>query len=266
MLKKAEDAEYEEYCFTFRISKDAKSAKSCFQKQEARLRALNKPNSGLAGQPAKNTKWGGHNIGKYFLSVDCFKTFCMMARTEKGREVRKYYLQVEKAFNNPEAIVRKALLITRGYARECDKSRHLVYDAAKTVDRFQVKYLYRDKLEKQDANLLLRDAITMRDYIYKFQGMCNNLIVENWDLERHIAVTLQMLEEAAKAQAEGGKVPTIQSKEWLDELEYRRGAEQHWRDAIADLPEIEAKLGWYTDADTALQLQTPKQAAIGDTH
>jgi phage anti-repressor protein len=33
-----------------------------------------------------------------FLTVDCFKAFCMMARTEKGKEVRKYYLELEKKF------------------------------------------------------------------------------------------------------------------------------------------------------------------------
>jgi phage anti-repressor protein len=34
----------------------------------------------------------------YMLTVDCFKAFCMMARTEKGKEVRKYYLELEKKF------------------------------------------------------------------------------------------------------------------------------------------------------------------------
>jgi phage anti-repressor protein len=34
----------------------------------------------------------------YFLTVDCFKAFCMMAGTEKGKEVRKYYLRIEKEY------------------------------------------------------------------------------------------------------------------------------------------------------------------------
>ena len=34
----------------------------------------------------------------YHLTTDCFKSFCMMAGTERGKEVRKYYLGVEKAF------------------------------------------------------------------------------------------------------------------------------------------------------------------------
>ena len=43
--------------------------------------------------------WGGDRRSVYyFLTVDCFKSFCMMAKTDKGKEVRKYYLQIEKKY------------------------------------------------------------------------------------------------------------------------------------------------------------------------
>ena len=41
---------------------------------------------------------GGRPSHRYFLTVDCFKAFCMMAGTERGKEARRYYLAVEKAF------------------------------------------------------------------------------------------------------------------------------------------------------------------------
>ena len=41
---------------------------------------------------------GGRPAENYFLTIDCFKSFCMMAGTERGKEVRRYYLAVEKAF------------------------------------------------------------------------------------------------------------------------------------------------------------------------
>jgi hypothetical protein len=40
----------------------------------------------------------GRRAIAYALSIDCFKSFCMMAGTDKGREVRKYYLQIEKKY------------------------------------------------------------------------------------------------------------------------------------------------------------------------
>jgi len=39
---------------------------------------------------------GGQNRVLIFLTVDCFKSFCMMAGTNKGKEVRRYFLDCEK--------------------------------------------------------------------------------------------------------------------------------------------------------------------------
>jgi phage anti-repressor protein len=55
----------------------------------------------------------GKSYRAYFLAVDCFKSFCMVAGTEKGKEVRKYYLQIEKAWNSPEMVIRKAVQLTK---------------------------------------------------------------------------------------------------------------------------------------------------------
>lgn len=43
----------------------------------------------------ENSK-GGRPSEKIALTVDCFKSFCMMAGTQKGREVRKYFLDCEQ--------------------------------------------------------------------------------------------------------------------------------------------------------------------------
>jgi phage anti-repressor protein len=38
----------------------------------------------------------GRKVAVYLLTVDCFKAFCMMAGTEKSKEVRRYFLDVGK--------------------------------------------------------------------------------------------------------------------------------------------------------------------------
>lgn len=45
---------------------------------------------------AKKKGRGGHNRELIFLTADCFKAFSMMAGTQKGKEVRIYYLNCEK--------------------------------------------------------------------------------------------------------------------------------------------------------------------------
>ena len=39
---------------------------------------------------------GGHNKQSIFLNVDAFKEFCIMANTPKAKQVRMYYLKLEK--------------------------------------------------------------------------------------------------------------------------------------------------------------------------
>lgn len=46
----------------------------------------------------KKQRGGDRKTVKYSLTVDCFKSFCMMAGTEQGRNVRRYFLDVEKKF------------------------------------------------------------------------------------------------------------------------------------------------------------------------
>lgn len=49
---------------------------------------------GLAS-PDGGASWGGHNRELIFLTIDCFKSFAMMAGTKRGREVRRYFLDCE---------------------------------------------------------------------------------------------------------------------------------------------------------------------------
>jgi phage anti-repressor protein len=43
---------------------------------------------------------GGQNKEKILLNVDTFKDLCMISRTEKGKEIRKYYLKLESISNS----------------------------------------------------------------------------------------------------------------------------------------------------------------------
>lgn len=42
---------------------------------------------------------GFSNLEYIYLTLDCFKTWCLLAPTDKGKEVRKYYLEVEKEYH-----------------------------------------------------------------------------------------------------------------------------------------------------------------------
>ncbi|WP_312249616.1 phage antirepressor KilAC domain-containing protein [Streptococcus parasuis] len=50
-------------------------------------------------------------LDDFALTIDMAKQLAMMSRTDKGKEVRKYFIQVEKDFNSPEKIMARALLM-----------------------------------------------------------------------------------------------------------------------------------------------------------
>lgn len=49
-------------------------------------------------------------INDYFLTIDMAKQLCLISRTEKGKQYRKYLIEIERKWNDPQEVVR------RGYA------------------------------------------------------------------------------------------------------------------------------------------------------
>lgn len=47
----------------------------------------------------------------YEITIEMAKQICMLQRSDKGREYREYFLNLEKAWNSPEAIMSRALQI-----------------------------------------------------------------------------------------------------------------------------------------------------------
>nr|DAR48096.1 MAG TPA: antirepressor protein [Caudoviricetes sp.] len=52
---------------------------------------------------------GGRPAVNHQLSIDMAKQLCMIQRTDIGRKFRQYFIQVEEAWNSPEAVMARAL-------------------------------------------------------------------------------------------------------------------------------------------------------------
>lgn len=52
---------------------------------------------------------GGRPAVDYEITVDMAKQICMIQRSEKGRQHRQYFIDLEKAWNTPEQIMARAI-------------------------------------------------------------------------------------------------------------------------------------------------------------
>lgn len=61
--------------------------------------------------PIKNGNGRIQLLDDYALTIDTAKHLAMQSQTEKGREYRTYFIQVEKAWNSPDMVMKRALQI-----------------------------------------------------------------------------------------------------------------------------------------------------------
>lgn len=84
-------------------------------------------------------------LDDFALTIDMAKQLAMMSRTDKGKEVRKYFIQVEKDFNSPEKIMARALLMA-------DKK---VHHLEAQIEANRPKVLFADAVSASKSSCLI---------------------------------------------------------------------------------------------------------------
>lgn len=93
-------------------------------------------------------------LDDYRITVDMAKQFCMMSRTEKGKSIRQYFIDLEKVWNTPEQVMSRALrMADQTIANLQNQAMQLM------VENKEMK----PKAEFFDAVAESRDAIQMGD-------------------------------------------------------------------------------------------------------
>ena len=59
--------------------------------------------------PKMEESTGGRPSKEFNVSVDMAKQICMIQRSPEGKQIRQYFIDLEKAWNTPEQIMARAL-------------------------------------------------------------------------------------------------------------------------------------------------------------
>ncbi|GAB2025841.1 phage antirepressor KilAC domain-containing protein [Lactovum odontotermitis] len=106
----------------------------------------------LTGTEVQNN--GGiqfRDLRDYVLTIDSAKHLAMQSRTEKGREVRSYFIEVEKAWNSPDMVMKRALQIA-------DK-RILALESK--VEEMKPSVLFTKSVKSSETSILVREMATL---------------------------------------------------------------------------------------------------------
>ena len=114
----------------------------------------------------QQTGRGGHNKVDHIIKLDMAKEIAMIQRTDRGKQVRQYFIQVEKDFNSPEKIMARALLMA-------DKK---VHKLEAQIEADKPKVLFADAVSASHTSILVGDlAKLISQNGYKIGG--NRLFV-----------------------------------------------------------------------------------------
>lgn len=117
----------------------------------------------------------------YAVSIRMAEHLAMMSKTNKGHEVREYFIQVEKDFNSPEKIMVRALLmadkkINKLEAQiEADRPKVLFADAV-SASKSSCLIGELAKILKQKRKPRLKVEVTVREFNRNDAKYSNNYI------------------------------------------------------------------------------------------
>lgn len=93
-------------------------------------------------------------ITDYQISVDMAKQICMLQRSEKGKQYRQYFLDLEKAWNTPEQIFARALKLAD---KEIEKLKSSNAGLLEDVQRMKPKEIFADAVFASHTSILIGD-------------------------------------------------------------------------------------------------------------
>ena len=130
----------------------------------------------MSEQNCEEEKRGAHNKQYITVSPDCFKELCMHVGTIKSKEIKKYYIELEKVFKfylEYQNEYRKLELENK--QNELEEKESIINTQKKEINDFiSVQTKTVNKLKKDEFVYLATNKLNSKNNIFKI-GKCNHL-------------------------------------------------------------------------------------------
>lgn len=113
------------------------------------------------------------------LTIEMAKQLCMLARNDKGREAREYFIAVEKEWNSPEKVMSRALKIANNVINE---QKVLIAQQEQQIAEFQPVRDYVDEILSSTSTL----TTTQVAADYDLSARALNKILHEAKLQRSV--------------------------------------------------------------------------------
>lgn len=113
------------------------------------------------------------------LTIEMAKQLCMLARNEKGREAREYFIEVEKEWNSPEKVMSRALKIANNVINE---QKVIIAQQEQQIAEFQPVRDYVDEILSSTSTL----TTTQVAADYDLSARALNKILHEAKLQRNV--------------------------------------------------------------------------------
>nr|DAT94933.1 MAG TPA: KilAC domain protein [Caudoviricetes sp.]DAX36541.1 MAG TPA: KilAC domain protein [Caudoviricetes sp.]DAX95636.1 MAG TPA: KilAC domain protein [Caudoviricetes sp.] len=168
----------------------------------------------------QQTGRGGHNKVDHIIKLDMAKEIAMIQRTERGKQVRQYFIQVEKDFNSPEKIMARALLMADQKVHKLEAQ--IEADRPKVLFAEAVSASHTSILVGELAKLLKQNGVDMgANRLFNWLRAHGYLIKRNgrdWNMptQKSVEMGLIRVKETSITHADGhitvSKTPLVTGK------------------------------------------------------
>ena len=95
---------------------------------------------------------GGRPSTEYDLSIDMAKQICMVQRSPEGKQIRQYFIDLEKAWNTPEQIMARALKMADKTIESLKADNEALIE---DVQRMKPKEIFADAVSASHTSILI---------------------------------------------------------------------------------------------------------------